>query len=111
MTDWKDVGALADVPLLGARKVRTATGCVALFRGADDRVFALDDRCPHRGGPLSEGIVHDGRVTCPLHNWVIDLTSGKATGADVGATRTHAVEVVDGRLMLDFSALSARKAG
>src|SRR5579863_9688245 len=111
MADWIDIGALAAIPRQGARLVKTAAGCVAVFRTADDRVFALDDRCPHKGGPLSQGIVHDGRVTCPLHNWVIDLESGRAQGADVGETRTYAVRVEEGRLMLDGAGLGVRKAG
>ena len=111
MANWIDIGALAAIPRQGARLVKTMAGCVAVFRTADDRVFALDDRCPHKGGPLSQGIVHDGRVTCPLHNWVIDLESGRAQGADVGATLTYPVRVENGRLMLDGAALGARKAG
>jgi nitrite reductase (NADH) small subunit len=111
MPQWIDIGALAAIPRQGARLVKTAAGCVAVFRTTDDRVFALDDRCPHKGGPLSQGIVHDGRVTCPLHNWVIDLESGRAQGADVGATRTFAVRVEDGRLLLDGVAAGLRRAG
>ena len=95
-----DVGALADIPPQGARVVRTAAGCVAVFRTADDRVFALDDRCPHKGGPLSEGIVHGTRVTCPLHNWVISLETGKALGADDGEVRTIPVRNEDGKLFI-----------
>ncbi|MEO0762662.1 MAG: nitrite reductase small subunit NirD, partial [Pseudomonadota bacterium] len=82
---WIDVGSLADIPPRGARVVRTREGCVALFRTAADEVFAIDDRCPHKGGPLSEGIVHGRAVTCPLHNWVISLETGLAQGADRGA--------------------------
>ncbi len=82
MTVFIDIGALEDIPRQGARVIRTAQGCVAVFRTMDDRVFALDDRCPHKGGPLSEGIVHGDRVTCPLHNWVFDMNSGTAQGAD-----------------------------
>lgn len=104
-----DVGALADIPPQGARVVKTAAGCVAVFRTADDRVFALDDRCPHKGGPLSEGIVHGTRVTCPLHNWVFDLATGEAQGADDGRVATHAVTVADGRILID-AALLARRA-
>ena len=111
MSNWVDVGALAAIPRQGARLVKTSAGCVAVFRAANDRVFALDDRCPHKGGPLSQGIVHDGRVTCPLHNWVIDLETGKATGADVGAARTYPVRVEDGRLWLDGEAAGLRRAG
>ena len=67
-TVWIDIGSLDDIPREGARVVRTAAGCVAVFRTADDAVFAIDDACPHKGGPLSEGIVHGHSVTCPLHN-------------------------------------------
>ena len=75
---WVDIGALTDVPLRGARVLKTVQGCVAVFRTGDEEVFATDDRCPHKGGPLSEGIVHGNRVTCPLHNWVFDLNTGAA---------------------------------
>ena len=109
MTVFVDIGSLDDIPRQGARLVRTAQGCVAVFRTADDRVFALDDRCPHKGGPLSEGIVHGTRVTCPLHNWVFDLATGEAQGADDGRVATHAVTVADGRILID-AALLARRA-
>ena len=74
---------------------------IALFRTMDDRVFALEDRCPHRNGPLSQGIVHAKAVTCPLHNWVIDLESGKALGADVGSVRTYPLKIENGRILID----------
>ncbi|WP_408594440.1 nitrite reductase small subunit NirD (plasmid) [Paracoccus marcusii] len=100
-----DIAALDDIPPQGARVVRTPHGCVAVFRTADDRVFALDDRCPHKGGPLSEGIVHGTQVTCPLHNWVFDLATGQAQGADRGQVATHPVRVQCGRIWLDARAL------
>ncbi len=100
-----DIAALDDIPPQGARVVRTQHGCVAIFRTADDRVYALDDRCPHKGGPLSEGIVHGTSVTCPLHNWVFDMATGQAQGADSGAVATHAVRVEDGRIWLDATAI------
>ena len=98
-----DIAALDDIPPQGARVVRTPHGCVAIFRTADDRVFALDDRCPHKGGPLSEGIVHGTSVTCPLHNWVFDMATGQAQGADSGFVGTHPVRVENGRIWLDAS--------
>lgn len=107
---WIDIGALDDIPAQGARVVKTAAGCVAVFRTADDRVFALDDRCPHRGGPLSEGIVHGGRVTCPLHNWVFDLATGHAQGADEGRVATHAARVEAGRILIDAGLMARRSA-
>ncbi len=104
--NWIDVGALEDIPKLGSRVVKTPRGCVALFRNSDDEVFALDDRCPHKGGPLSAGIVHGKSVTCPLHNWVISLETGTACGADEGATATHRVRIEAGRLLLDATSLA-----
>ncbi len=110
MTDWIDIGPLDAVPPRGARVVRTAAGCVAVFRTGDDRVYALDNACPHKGGPLAEGIVHGTSVTCPLHAWVFDLETGRAQGADAGAVATHPARVVDGRILLDLSQLASRKA-
>ncbi len=101
MTVFVDIGSLDDIPAQGARLVKTAQGCVAVFRTADDRVFALDDRCPHKGGPLSEGIVHGTFVTCPLHNWVFDMNTGQAQGADEGMVRTWPVKVQEGRILID----------
>lgn len=97
---WYDVGAAADVPLRGARLVKTPQGCLAVFRTAEQTVFALEDRCPHKAGPLSQGIVHGTSVTCPLHNWVIDLSTGKALGPDEGSVPTIPAEVRDGRIFL-----------
>jgi|LNFM01.1.fsa_nt_gb nitrite reductase (NADH) small subunit len=97
-----DVCALVDIPALGARRVRRSDGVeIAVFRTAADAVFALLDRCPHKGGPLSQGIVFGDRVACPLHNWSIALDSGRAVAPDVGCTQRFAVSVVDGRVLLD----------
>ncbi len=100
---WYDVGAAADVPLRGARLVKTPQGCLAVFRTAEQTVFALEDRCPHKAGPLSQGIVHGTSVTCPLHNWVIDLNTGKAMGPDEGSVPTIPAEVRGGRIFLFLS--------
>ncbi|ODN70810.1 nitrite reductase small subunit NirD [Methylobrevis pamukkalensis] len=106
-----DVGHVTDVPARGARVVKLAETEIGVFRTMDDRIFAIDNRCPHRGGPLSEGIVHGHFVTCPLHNWVISLETGLAQGADEGCVRTVPVTVDEaGRLLLDLSALLARRA-
>ncbi|WP_127903525.1 nitrite reductase small subunit NirD [Solirhodobacter olei] len=110
MTGWIDIGALDDIPRRGARVVKAARGCVALFRTQDDRVFALDDRCPHKGGPLSEGIVHGARVTCPLHNLVLDLETGLAEGLDEGRVATHPARVEGGRILVDAGLLAKRPA-
>jgi nitrite reductase (NADH) small subunit len=110
MTRFIDIAALSDIPRQGARLVKTTAGCLAVFRTADDQVFALQDRCPHKGGPLSEGIVHGTSVTCPLHAWVFDLNTGQAQGADEGAVATYAVKVEGGRVWLDASLIAQRTA-
>lgn len=104
MTDWIEVGRLEDIPRLGARVVQTAAGDIAVFRTATDEVFALQDRCPHRGGPLSQGIVHGRRVTCPLHNWVLELTDGCAVAPDEGCAARYAVRQESGRVFLSLRA-------
>ncbi|WP_395056734.1 nitrite reductase (NAD(P)H) small subunit, partial [Polaromonas sp.] len=87
MSEWKKICLVTDIPVLGARRVTRERGiAVAVFRNADDQVFALLDRCPHKGGPLSQGIVFGTSVACPLHNWTIGLADGCAQGADEGCT-------------------------
>lgn len=95
-----DIGDLSEIPRLGARSVKTEAGDVAVFRNATDEVFALRDQCPHKSGPLSQGIVHGTSVTCPLHSWVISLQSGQAMGLDKGCTPRFAVKVEHGRVLL-----------
>lgn len=108
--NWIDIGALDDIPQRGARVVKTAAGCVAVFRTADDQVFAIDDRCPHKGGPLSEGIVHGASVTCPLHAWVFSLETGQTLGVDDGAVQSYPARIEAGRVLLDASRLARRVA-
>lgn len=102
---WHDVGAVDEVPLRGARVVKTPAGPVALFRTADGSFFAIEDRCPHKAGPLSQGIVHGRSVTCPLHNLVIDLTNGKADAPEGGCVATFPVRTEGERILLDLMAL------
>ena len=99
---WIDVGGVTDVPLRGARRVPTPNGAVAVFRTGDGRIFALRDACPHKGGPLSQGIVHGHAVACPLHNMSIDLATGEPMGADAGKGCAPVVplQVREGRLLL-----------
>jgi nitrite reductase (NADH) small subunit len=99
---WTDVGAVTDIPRRGARRVPTPQGDIAVFRTGDDQVFALRDACPHKGGPLSQGIVHGHGVACPLHNWIIDLATGEPTGADrgKGCAPTVPLKLVEGRVLL-----------
>jgi nitrite reductase (NADH) small subunit len=107
--NWIAIGRIEDIPRRGARCVKTPQGKIAVFRTMDDHVFAIEDHCPHKGGPLSQGIIHGHDVTCPLHNWVISLETGKALGADEGAVKTIAVRLEAGDVMiaLECEALQA----
>lgn len=107
---WIDIGALDDIPIRGARKVKTRQGCVAVFRTDDSTVFATSNACPHKGGPLEEGIVHGTKVTCPLHNWVFDLNTGEAQGADEGRIATYPTKIEDGRILIDAAILGQQAA-
>ncbi|HEY9066339.1 MAG TPA: nitrite reductase small subunit NirD [Burkholderiaceae bacterium] len=99
---WQRICRVDDIPVLGARRVARAAGIeVAVFRNAEDQVFALLDRCPHKGGPLSQGIVFGSSVACPLHNWSIGLDDGCAKAPDEGCTPRFAVKVENGEVYLD----------
>ena len=109
---WKMICRVEDIPVLGARVVRRGLAGqelagVALFRTSEDKVFALLDRCPHKGGPLSQGIVFGEKVACPLHNWNIELDSGCAVAPDAGCARKYSVKVEDGKVYLDADELNA----
>ena len=108
MTEWKKICLLQDIPVLGARRVARAQGMdVAVFRNSQDDVFALLDRCPHKGGPLSQGIVFGTSVACPLHNWTIGLADGCAMAPDVGSTPRFSVKVEAGVVHLDGNELAS----
>jgi len=100
--NWIEIVALEDIPPLGSRVVKTDTMNIAVFRTASDEVFAMKDECPHKKGPLSQGIVHGTSVTCPLHNWKIDLASGEALGPDEGCTNVFPVKIENGIVHIDF---------
>jgi nitrite reductase (NADH) small subunit len=109
MTAWTAICRVEDIPRLGSRRVaRPGRTDVAVFRTADDRVFAVLDRCPHKGGPLSQGIVFGDAVACPLHNWTIGLADGCARAPDVGCTQKFSVRVEGGQVSLDADELAAR---
>jgi nitrite reductase (NADH) small subunit len=107
--NWKNIGPLANIPLRGARRLclTHAGRPVAVFRTGEDEVFALVDECPHKKGPLSEGIVSGRTVTCPLHNWVIALQDGKAVPPDEGSTRSLSVQLIDGDIYVHLPKLIA----
>ncbi len=107
---WIDIGAVSDIPARGSRRVPSPHGDIAVFRTGDNQIFALMDACPHKGGPLSQGIVHDHFVTCPLHGRVIDLKTGEGVGADQGQGCAHLVllQVRDARLLVSLSSSTER---
>ena len=101
MTTFHRICQVADIPVLGSRIVkREGQIDIAIFRNDQDKVFALLDSCPHKGGPLSQGIVHGESVTCPLHAWKIGLADGAAQAPDEGCTARFEVKVEDGYVHL-----------
>ena len=110
MNNWIDILDVNDIPRLGARVVRHGKFDIAVFSNAADEIFALEDRCPHKGGPLSQGIVHGRRVTCPLHGWNVELDSGCAVAPDEGCAREFPIRVEGSRVWLDLAALDREAA-
>ncbi len=105
--DWKPICRVDDIPVLGSRRVARPQGLdIAVFRNDAGDVFALLDRCPHKGGPLSQGIVFGTSVACPLHNWTIGLCDGQAAAPDEGCTPKFAVRVEDGQVYLRLDELA-----
>ena len=108
MSDWKVICKIDDIPVLGARRLpRKLGGDVAIFRNADNEIFALLDSCPHKGGPLSQGIVFGQSVACPLHNWTIGLNDGCARSPDEGCTPRFSVKVAGDTVHLDLNELDS----
>jgi nitrite reductase (NADH) small subunit len=102
--NWIEVCRVDDIPVLGARVLEVGGGDnIAVFRSEGDRVFAVRDRCPHKGGPLSQGIVAGDTVTCPLHAWNLSLESGEARAPDVGCVATYPVRVEEGVVWLSLT--------
>jgi nitrite reductase (NADH) small subunit len=110
MKDWIDIGSVDDVPFRGSRLVTTQQGDIAIFKSAEGRIFALWDKCPHKGGPLSQGIVHGESVTCPLHNWVIGFETGEVKGPDQGCARKVKSKVEAGVVFIESAALFTQAA-
>lgn len=103
--NWVEIGVIGDVPQNGARVVKTEFGNIGVFRTVDDEIFAIEDRCPHLDGILTAGIVHGGQVTCPLHNWVIDLKTGNVLGPDEGCVLTMPVRHEQGKIFIELSSV------
>ena len=104
MSNWIEVGSIDEIPQLGSRVIATQIGNIAIFRNAKDEIFALKDQCPHKGGPLSQGIVHGRSVTCPLHNWVLGLEDGQAQGPDEGCTSVYPIKLHGNMIFISLQA-------
>ena len=104
MEKWLHICRIEDIPVLGARRFEREDGMmIAIFRNANDKVFALQDKCPHKGGPLSQGIVYGDKVACPMHSWKISLVDGKAEEPDVGETACFNIKIEDGFVYLELN--------
>ncbi len=100
MSEWLKVAQIDEIPHLGSRVIKTKTKNIALFRGNQDAIFAIKDACPHKEGPLSQGIMHDNTVTCPLHHWKINLETGEALAPDEGCAQVFEVKTEAGSIFL-----------
>ena len=107
--NWIRVGTIDDIPALGARVVSSAHGNIAVFRNAENEIFALLDKCPHKGGPLSQGIVFGRHVACPLHNWSIGLADGRAVAPDVGCAQRFETKVENGAVLLKIRSIESNE--
>lgn len=102
MNNWIEVAKVDDIPVLGARTIEINNIVIAVFRNSSDQVFALKDECPHKKGPLSQGIVHGTTVTCPLHNWKISLENGEAIAPDEGCANTFETMIKEGVVYINI---------
>lgn len=107
---WYSICDVSDIPKRGAIKIAHAGRKIAIFRSSTDELHAIDDACPHKGGPLSDGIVHGNCVTCPLHNWQIDLATGSALGSDEGRVATYPVRLKENAVYIQIHAVAATAA-
>ncbi|MBT4839001.1 MAG: nitrite reductase small subunit NirD [Methylococcales bacterium] len=103
MEDWIEIGALDEIPKLGARVVKSNNGNIAVFRTSDDEVFALRDECPHKKGQLSQGIVHGKKVACPLHNWNIALETGLVVAPDEGCAASYPTKIENEKVFISLT--------
>jgi len=98
--NWIQVCKLDDIPPSQARTVNAGANMIAVFRLTDDRIKAVENRCPHKQGPLAEGIISGDDILCPLHNWRISLESGEVAAPDHGCVKTYATKVENGQVFL-----------
>ena len=100
--DQIDLGPVDFIPLGEGRAYTFGGKTIAVFRQRDGRLFATDNACPHKAGPLADGLVGSGKVICPLHMWKIDLETGRCLGED-GAVQTYPVRTANGRIRITLT--------
>lgn len=109
--DWLDIGSTDQIAPGNARTLPVVDGEeIAVFHTLSGQFYALVNKCPHKSGPLSQGIVHGNVVACPLHNWQISLKTGEALGEDKGCVPTIPLRVDAGRIYLLRSAVVGQRA-
>jgi nitrite reductase (NADH) small subunit len=108
-TQWVRITHCGNIPLREGRSVRIGSREIAIFN-LGDRFLAVENRCPHKGGPLSEGIVSGSLVVCPLHSWKIDLECGAIKKpADIGAcVKRFSTRVEDGIVSIEVPVASVQ---
>jgi len=100
MSNWIKIIEIEDVPLMGSRKVVVGDDEIVIFKTKDGSIFAVNNVCPHKQGKLSEGLVHGHMVTCPLHNWDIDLETGIVKDEDNSCTKKYETKIEEGVIYL-----------
>ncbi len=100
MSNWIKIIQVEDVPVMGSRKVVVGDDEIVIFKTRDESIFAVNNVCPHKQGKLSEGLVHDHMVTCPMHNWDIDLETGVVKDEDNSCTKKYETKVEEGVIYL-----------
>lgn len=101
-TKWHPVCQIEEIPRYGGRTIRAGEVEIAVFRLGDDRIRAVDNRCPHKQGPLAEGIVSGDIIICPLHARKISLESGEVLSPDSGCVKTYAVKIEGDEVLLQL---------
>ena len=105
---WVRITGIENIPLREGRGVQIAGHDIAIFN-LGDRILAVENKCPHRGGPLADGIVSGSNVVCPLHAWKVDLASGEVVNQSMNAPciKTYATRFENGVVLLEIPVASA----
>jgi nitrite reductase/ring-hydroxylating ferredoxin subunit len=86
----------------GSAKIIRINGREIAFIKSNHQIFAVGNECPHLGGPIGEGCVVDGKVTCPWHDWTFDLTSGECDINPAAKITIYPVSITDGGIIIEI---------